>query len=156
MKRVFWLFNFLVLAVSSNAQQSVNSGGGTSNGSGGVVTFTTGQSTFTVASGTGGSNSAGVQQAYIVTNSGVQDANLSISVKVFPNPASHLLQIETAQIAGLRYEMFDAAGRKMHEGKIKNGKATQDLSRDVPGSYQLIIFQKQKNIQSFTILKNNL
>jgi hypothetical protein len=150
---------FIVFSLITNllaAQQSTNSGGGTATGSGGVVTFTTGQSTFTVADGTGGSSSAGVQQAYIVTQSGVPAIADVVAVKLFPNPTSHLLSIETADMQVLRYQLTDALGKKVREGKIKGGKTNLDMAAVAPGKYELILFKQNRKIQSFSILKNSL
>lgn len=150
------LFAVFLISTAVMAQQSVNSGGGSATGSGGVVTFTTGQSAFTIAESGGGSSSAGVQQAYIITQTGTQHPNIAISVKVFPNPTHHLLQIDAGETRELRYQLTEAAGKTVSSGKIKNGKATLDLASTAPGNYRLIVWQKDQQIQSFSIIKNNL
>lgn len=138
------------------AQESINAGGGTATGAGGVVTFTTGQSTFTVAEGTGGSSSAGVQQAYVVTPTGTAPLFYGFPIKVFPNPTAHLLQIDAGNAENLRYELTDAAGRRVQTGKLKNGKATLNMASAAPGNYQLVILYEKKVQRSFNVLKNSL
>jgi hypothetical protein len=138
------------------AQQSVNSAGGTATGSGGAVTFTTGQSTYTVADGTGGSSSTGVQQAYVITQTGISQPNQSVWVRVYPNPTAHILQIDAEHAQGFHFQLIDAAGKNVHNGKIKNGKAVLDMSSYAPGNYQLIVLRKNNKQQTFNILKNSL
>jgi len=156
MNKLFFILLTLLIGTTAFAQQSVNSGGGTATGSGGVVTFTTGQSSFTVADGTGGSSSAGVQQAYVITPTGTLNTGLDIAVKVFPNPTAHLLQIETENHKELRWQLLDVSGKQVQSGKIKNGKATLDMASYAPGNYRLTIWQKSNRLQTFSILKNSL
>ena len=156
MNKIIFCLLTLLTGTSAFAQQSVNSGGGTATGSGGVVTFTTGQSAFTVADGSGGSSSAGAQQAYVVTPTGTLNTNHDIAVKVFPNPTAHLLQIETENHKELRWQLLDVSGKQVQSGKIKNGKATLDMASCAPGNYRLSIWQKNNRLQTFSILKNSL
>ena len=156
MHKLFFHLLTMLFCTTAIAQQSINSGGGTATGSGGVVTFTTGQSAFTVADGTGGSSSAGVQQAYVITPTGTLNTALDIAVKVFPNPTAHLLQIETENHKELRWQLLDVSGKQVQSGKIKNGKATLDMASYAPGNYRLTIWQKSNRLQTFSILKNSL
>jgi len=138
------------------AQESINSGGGSATGSAGVVTFTTGQSSYTVAYGSGSSISAGVQQAYVVTSTGTAPLIYGYPIKVYPNPTAHSLQIDIGNAWDHRYELLDAAGRRVQSGKIKNGKATLNMSAAAHGNYQLIILYKKDVQRSFNILVNSL
>lgn len=147
---------FSAFANLLTAQESINSGGGTATGAGGVVTFTSGQSTFTVSDGTGGSSSAGVQQAYVVTPTGTAPLVYGFPIKVFPNPTAHLLQIDAGKAENLRYELIDATGKRVQSGKLKNGKATLNMASAAPGNYQLTILDQKKVQRSFNVLKNSL
>jgi len=150
---------FILFSAISNlltAQESINSGGGSATGSSGVVTFTTGQFTFTVADGAGGSSSAGVQQAYVITQTGTAPLVYDYPIKVYPNPTAHLLQIDIGHTADHRYELLDATGKRVQTGKIKNGKATLNMAETAPGNYRLIIFYKKDVQRTFNILKNSM
>ena len=154
--RLAFIMLFSAFANLLTAQESINSGGGTATGAGGVVTFTTGQSTFTVADGTAGSSSAGVQQAYVVTPIGTAPIVYGYPIKVYPNPATDLLQIDAGNAGNLRYELRDAAGKMVQKGKLKNGKGTLNMATSVPGNYQLTILHDNRVQRSFNILKNRL
>ncbi|MFN4915376.1 MAG: T9SS type A sorting domain-containing protein [Sphingomonadales bacterium] len=154
--RIVLIMLFLIFANLLTAQESINSGGGTATGAGGVVTFTTGQSTFTVSDGTGGSSSAGVQQAYVVTPAGTAQIVYGYPIKVYPNPATDLLQIDAGNAENLRFELRDATGKMVQKGKLKNGKGTLNLATSVPGNYQLTILHDNRVQRTFNILKNRL
>ena len=154
--RIAIIILFSAITNLLTAQESINSGGGSATGAGGVVTFTTGQSTFTVAEGTGGSSSAGVQQAYVVTPTGTAPIVYGYPIKVYPNPATDLLQIDAGNAENLRYELSDATGKRIQSGKLKNGKAIVNMANAAPGNYQLIILHEKKVQRSFNVLKNSL
>lgn len=150
------LFAVFLISTAVMAQQSINSAGGSATGSGGVVTFTTGQSTFSVAESGDVSSSAGVQQAYVVTPTGTAPIAYGYPIKVHPNPATGLLQIDAGNAASLRYELRDATGKMVQKGKMKNGKGTLNMASSVPGNYQLTILHHKSVQRSFNILKNSL
>jgi hypothetical protein len=154
--RIAIIILFSAITNLLTAQESINSGGGTATGTGGVVTFTTGQSTFTVADGTGGSSSAGVQHAYVVTPTGTAPIVYGYPIKVYPNPATDLLQIDAGNAENLRFELRDATGKMVQKGKLKNGKGTLNMATSVPGNYQLTILYDNRVQRSFNILKNRL
>jgi hypothetical protein len=55
-------------------------------------------------------------------------------LRVFPNPASDILQLSGAQ-PGLHYELIDARGRTVRKGRVLSGTTTISLSGLPEGSY---------------------
>ena len=65
------------------AQQSTNAGGGDATGTGGSAAYSVGQVAYTSNIGTGGTESQGVQQTYIISTVGSEEPSLNYSLSVF-------------------------------------------------------------------------
>ena len=149
-------FTFAFSLSTATAQESVNTTGGDASGSGGTVAYSLGQVFYTTNSGTSGTISQGVQQAYEISTVGMKETELTISLSVFPNPTTdHLtLQIHDYNNEKLTYQLFDMQGKLLSSEVIISNQTQINMS-DLPvATYFMIVMQKNRKIQSFKIIKN--
>ncbi len=147
----------LLLAGFAQAQESVNASGGDATGSGGTVAYSVGQVVYTSNSGTSGSVSQGVQQAYEIFTVGIKETELNISLSVFPNPIADNLTLQGSdfELSTLNFQLYDMQGKLLNNGQV-NAKQTQiNTSSLPPATYFInIVNQDKKKVQSFKIIKN--
>lgn len=75
-----------------------------------------------------------------------------VKVVAIPNPVHDLLQLNV-QGEGLRASFIDAAGRTLHAWILQNGYQQVGV-QDVPaGEYQLVIYQKNQQVDAQHIIK---
>src|SRR6218665_1123733 len=79
----------------SNAQQAIVSAGTTVAATGGSVSNSIGQTAISNTSVPGGSINQGVQQPYSIQQVSVKHPKINIDLKVYPNPATDYIWIET-------------------------------------------------------------
>ena len=139
-----------------SAQEVNSSSGGNATGNGGTASYTVGQVTYTSSSGTNGSVSAGVQQAYtITTTTGVNETNFNLEASVYPNPTTDLLVLSVNELKeDFKYQVLDMAGKLMTNGKIANTKTQLDFSSFAAGTYVIKISTNQNEIKTFQVVKN--
>lgn len=144
-------------ATTAFAQNTVVSSGGEATGSGGSVSYSLAQITYTTITGTTGSVSQGVQQPYeisIVT--GIESEN-NISLSAFPNPSTDILNLSVGEVNSeeLSYQLFDIQGKLLLEARISGNHASINM-QDLPQSTYLlhVLGNNHQTIQSFNIIKN--
>ena len=79
-------------------------------------------------------------------SSGVETVDKSLEFKVFPNPASNLIHIETSANDNLKYALLDISGRLLQSGNWSHssGNYTIDVSHLNSGVYLLQIASEDK------------
>jgi len=160
MKNKKHLLNLLLafgLGISSGyAQESSNASGGDASGSGGTVAYSIGQVSYSYISGSNGNISEGVEQPYEIFSVGVTETVLDIELSVFPNPtvASLTLQIGDYNNQKLEYQLFDLQGKVVERKQITANQVQIETSTLSAATYFLNIYQDNKQIQSFKIIKN--
>lgn len=149
----------LVLGLTGlQAQESVNSTGGITLGSGGSVSYSVGQVSFQTHKGTNGSVAEGVQQPYeisVVTT--VEEATvINLSVSVYPNPTTDflILKVENIELSALSYELYNTQGKLLQNQKIESNRISIPMSNLVPATYLVKVKQENKEIKIFKIIKN--
>jgi len=152
---------FLPLAIFSSgiilAQESVNTSGSNATGSGGTASYTVGQVGYTSSSGSNGSVSAGVQQAYTITaTTGLDETNFNLEANVYPNPTTDLLVLSISELKeDYIYQVLDMAGKLLTNGQLRNNQTQLDFSSYAAGSYYVnIITNQNKQIKTFQVIKN--
>jgi hypothetical protein len=138
------------------AQVSVNASGGNVTGSGGSVSFSVGQSFYTAVSGAGGNIVMGVQQPYEIYVNGVELPNKPIAISVFPNPTAHMLQVQFTELNPwpASYQLIDAQGRVVQKDNLSGQSDHVSMANLPSGNYFLQVIRNNKEIQSFSIIKN--
>ena len=154
------LIVLLFLAVSRlQAQEAIPATGGDASGSGGSISFSIGQVFYTTQTDANGNSVAqGVQQPYeisvITSIPEAKDINLSISA--YPNPATDYLtvKVENYETANLLFQVFDING-KLLQTVNATGQITKIKTNNlVPSNYFVKVFDNQKEIKVFKIIKN--
>ncbi len=139
------------------AQTSVNSSGGNSSGTEGSVSYSVGQVVNNICSGSSGSVHEGIQLPWeISVISGVERTDINLNLVAYPNPTTNDLFLtldRLEQVSSTYYAVFDNAGKMLSNNKIIDRSTTISM-RGLPiGIYYLKIFQNEKDIKTFKIIK---
>jgi hypothetical protein len=140
-----------------NAQEAVSSSGNIVLSSGGSVSYTVGQVIYTTLSSDQGVVTQGVQQPYeIYDNTSADDAiNISLSVSVFPNPATDkiCLEVKEMDISDLMYKLIALDGSTIIENDMLENPAFIDVEHLKPAIYYLQVNSNSSIVKVFQIIK---
>ncbi len=140
------------------AQETVNTSGGTASGSGGTVSYSVGQVFYTYAKGNSLTVTQGVQQTYGISEvTGIKGTKkINISVSAYPNPTTDylILSIADFDMSDLSYQLYDVNGKVLQNKKIKGSQTSIIMSGLVPAIYFVKITKKDELIKTFQIIKN--
>jgi hypothetical protein len=148
----------LLWSAEAQAQESANSSGGDASGNSGTVAYSIGQVVFTSIDGSSGNESQGVQQAYKITNIGIEETQLNISISAFPNPTTETLTLEISNFNNepLSYQLCDMNGKKLIQENIVEKQTHIDMCDIASATYFVyIVNATSKRIQTFKIIKNS-
>ena len=142
---------------STKAQESTHTAGGTASGSGGKVTYSIGQAMFNVNTGTSGSVSEGVQQAYglnLVTSINEQGIE-TFTLLVFPNPTVDQvkLQLPDQPLDKMRFELYDIKGELLQKGQITSSLTELSLTNISSGVYLLKVIKQNLVLKTLKVIK---
>ncbi len=117
---IFLLAAGLLWAGLAQAQESANSSGGDATGSGDTVAYSVGQVIYTTNASAFGTVSQGVMQAYEIFTVGIKEAEVIITLSVFPNPTSDILTLQFSDYNNkkLSYQLYDLQGKLLNEGQV--------------------------------------
>ncbi len=156
MKKTLFIF-VVLMSFSSIAQQATVSSGGNATGIGGSVSYSVGQVAYTTQTGSTGSITQGVQQAFEIYTLGVNDfPEIKLSMSVYPNPtiSTITLKVEDLSLNDLNMELFDIHGKKIQTEKIQNTNTIIELENLPSSIYILKVESGNKTIKTFKIIKN--
>jgi hypothetical protein len=146
----------LLWAGLAQAQESANTSGGDATGSGGTVAYSVGQVVYTSNTGSTGTVSQGVQNAFEIFTVGINETALTISLTAFPNPTTENLTLQISHYTSekLSYQLFDMQGKQLSNGQI-TAQQTQINTSSLPSATYFInvVNQENKKVQSFKIIK---
>ena len=157
MKNIVLLLMLFASSLMLFGQEVVTTSGGEGSGSGGSVSYTVGQVTNKLLNNENHSVVEGVQQPYeISTETGVELADISVSMKTFPNPAKDILtlQINDFNIANLQYKLYRMDGKLIKSGQVKGIETNINMSKVTAAVYFLSVNKDGKTIKTFKIVKN--
>lgn len=153
------LFNVLVLGLCSISplfsQVAVNASGGGSKTIDGSIEYSIGNVFYTSVTTNAGSIAEGVQHTYDITTVGIQEQDLNISLSVFPNPTTDLLNLSTCFIAkGYSFQLIDLLGNQLEIQPIESNQSIISMISYNTGTYILNInSEDNKVLKSFKIIK---
>jgi hypothetical protein len=151
---LFCSFTFSLL----HGQQSISATGGTATGSGGSVTYTIGQITWNMYSGTNGTVLQGVQQPYeISVVTAIENTeDISLECSVYPNPTRGLIKliIKSFDQKNLKFQLFDLNGVLLQDKKVDSEVTEISLETHPSSVYFLKIINNNQEIKVFKIIKN--
>lgn len=147
----------LLWACFGKAQESVNSTGGDTIGSGGNVAFSIGQVVYTSNTGSSGSIAQGIQNAYEIFTVGIKETTFNVSITTFPNPTADNLTLQVSDFNKdkLSYQVYDMLGKLLSIGEV-TAQITQIYTSSFPSATYFIhvVNQENEKLQSFQIIKN--
>jgi hypothetical protein len=145
------------MSIPSIAQQATTSSGGNGIGVGGSTNYSIGQVAYMTQTGSTGSISQGVQQAYEIFTLGVNNfPEIKLSMSVYPNPtiSNITLKVEDLSLNDLKIELFDTNGRQIQSRKVQSTNIFIDLENLPSSTYILKVESENKTIKTFKIIKN--
>lgn len=157
MKKTCLLFlvsgiSFTALCQSMNQNVISTSGNHFENGNA-QLSFTIGEPIITTESNSTHSLTQGFHQ----TNwsfVGLEDHDTSNEITVFPNPLTDEINIKTDDFGGLSYNLYDANGKLIFEGKLEDSVTQVNTKNLNPASYSLVIQREgQMNLKIFKLIK---
>jgi hypothetical protein len=157
------IFGCLCIAVCSGAfsyaQQAISTAGGNGTGSGGTVSFTSGQTSYSSMGSNSGIVYEGVLQPFEIQVVTRLDPGKSITLEceAFPNPATDylVLKIHSEQIENMKYQLIDLNGKVLEEAFIGDAETTISLKQYKPTNYFLKVIDKSTEVMIFKITKTN-
>jgi len=151
-------FLLFVLFFSNNffSQQAIVPSGGDHSGSGGSMSFSLGQSSYTTNNAASGeSNAEGVQHAYeIYAYSTVNELNSSVNINISPNPTPDILNIHINDFKSYSYSLHEWNGKVLISDKLINENTNLNLQKLARSTYLLKVFNENQFVKSFKIIKN--
>ena len=148
---------FLIGICILQAQEVVTTSGGNASGTGGSVSYTLGQITYKTNTGSSGSVAQGVQQPYeISVVTGVEDADITLEMVVYPNPVTDVLRLKIGdtELQNFKYQLYDMNGSIYQDKKIESNETDIIMSNNTSGAYFLKITKGSKLVKIFKIIKN--
>ncbi len=148
----------IIGAFAQTLHQSINGGGGDATGTGGTVSYSTGQAFYADATGSSGSIAPGVQQPFeiSVVTAIEQTEDISLVIEAFPNPTNSilLLKISGNRTDPMSYQVFDFSGKLLQCERITGTATPIDMTSLVKASYLLRVISDNKELKIFKIIKN--
>ena len=146
---------FILLALGGlQAQETVSATGDDATGSGGSSSYTVGQVVYTTNTGSNGSLSQGVQQAYEIYTVDVSETKRNISLSIYPNPTTDILKLKVDNTEALSYQLHDLQG-KLLESKAITSSITSINTRGLPrATYLIKVMSGENKVKTFKVIKN--
>ena len=96
------------------------------------------------------------QKAYYNAPAAVTDVNGATDVKVFPNPANDVVNVEINTTVGgnMQVEMYNMLGQKVDTKAVVNNKASFNVTSLPAGCYIIDCFREGVKITSTRFIKN--
>lgn len=158
MKKIKIIFIFTCgFSLIASGQESVVASGGTSTGSGGNASYTLGQVAYTTNAGAAGTVEQGVQQAFEIYTTGVDNyPEITMEFTIYPNPTTGtlLLNVANYDTVNLHYTLWDSLGRFIRFNKISQSETFIELTNLPSALYLVTITDKDTLLKTFKIIKN--
>lgn len=138
------------------AQERSVASGGEASGTGGTVSYTIGLPDFQTYSGSNGTISGGVQQAYELLSVNVDEWDKDFILKLYPNPVTDCLVIEIPETdSDLSYHIISTEGKLVKSGKISDIKTSIDVNTLVSEGYFIEIRKNNQPVRHYQFIKVN-
>ncbi|HPR32460.1 MAG TPA: T9SS type A sorting domain-containing protein [Prolixibacteraceae bacterium] len=155
------MFVFLICLFSVTflfAQEGTSAAGGDIRGTSGTLSYSVGQVFYSETSTSGIALSEGVQQAFEIYRTSVDESFRypSFRCSVYPNPTLRFLSLEMdlEPVSGFSYELLDTNGKRLKTETINEKNTSIDMASYSPAVYFLLIRQGSENLATYKIIKN--
>jgi len=138
------------------AQQDILSAGGDAAGTGGTVSWSVGQISYTAWTATTGTITEGVQQPHEIFNMAIIEKFTSdFGCIIFPNPTTGkvTLIIRDHALNDLSFRIYDMEGIRVSEDTIDSEEVSIPMDDLKPAIYFLVILEKNQPIKNYKIIK---
>lgn len=157
-KCILWILSLSLIPVSGLfAQATIAATGGSATGIGGSVTYTIGQLSFSVFSGTNGSIIQGVQQPYEISimTAIEKTEDITLEYSVYPNPTEGIIRlvIKWFNDGDFRYQLYNMGGIIIQEEKITGEETEIYMLNHSSAVYFLRIIRDNREVKVFKIVK---
>jgi hypothetical protein len=157
LKTVIMVFCLSACGTAIQGQNAIPATGSNASGSGGSASYSIGQVTYQILSGTTGTVAQGVQQPYeiSVVTAIANTEGITLEYKVFPNPTRGLttLTVKPYNHENIRYQIYDLNGVLLQDKKVESEETDISLERFSFSMYFLKILSDNKEIKVFKIIK---
>ena len=157
MKSILLFIQLFLWGISSYAQETVSATGGNGSGSGGTVSYTVGQVSYSTSTGSNGSVAEGVQQPYEISveTSTKEAKDISLEFSVYPNPATDYLILKINGIVEKRciVSLHNINGILLQTIKVETNETTIPMQGISSGTYFLKVEVTTQNIESPHVIK---
>ena len=98
----------------------------------------------------------GVQQPYEISiTTGLAKTEINLKLSAFPNPTTNYLMLQIDNFdKNLSYQLFDFSRKLLESNTIVENSTIIKMEQLSTGSYFLKVFQNNKEIKTFKIIKN--
>lgn len=139
-------------------QEAILTSGENASGSGGTVSYSVGQISYTTNSGTNGSVSEGVQQPYemsIITAIELAKG-IGLSFSAYPNPTTDFLTltVENLDYTKFNFQLYNMNGELLENKLLTGEKTTISMQNLAPSSYFIKVVGDQEEYKTFKIIKH--
>jgi hypothetical protein len=146
-------------AAFSNAQQTVSATGGNGTGSGGTVTYTSGQTSYKSLVSNSGTVAEGIKQPFeiqVITKLNIP-REITLECDGYPNPANDflILKILRDRIENMKYQLSDLNGKVLEEAFIGDVETTISLKHYKPTNYFLKVMNNSMEVMTFKISRTD-
>ena len=152
----FLLLFFLSISATYEAQQAIIPAGNNALSGTGTVSYSVGQIFYEPQQTATGFVTPGVQQPYEIFTLATNENVFQSTISVYPNPVKDFLTVDfnSEKLEKARYQLFDASGKIISQGDLKNVKSQISAGNLPTGMYLLRITNAGKVVKSFKIIKN--
>ncbi len=152
------IFIFIILFISqTKAQQQVvaNSGGNIQSGNV-SLSWTLGEPLIKTISGSNYSLTQGFHQPNLIVTGLKETPSLSYEIDAYPNPVTTtlILHIENPKIGNMSFAIISNFGTIVKSGSITDRTTNIPVQELVPSIYFLRIYDKNKSVKTFKIVKH--
>lgn len=137
------------------SQEIVTTAGGEATGSG-TVSYSIGQVVYSNTTGSNGSVSQGVQQAYEIVDAIGEAVEINLELTAYPNPTNNALTLNIGNYnnQNLSYRLCDMQGKLLDSKKVINSSTEIGMQGLPASTYLLNIVDNESLIKTFRIIKN--
>ena len=155
MKSLTLFFCLLFTTSIVYSQEIVTTAGGEATGSG-TVSYSIGQVVYSNTTGSNGSVSQGVQQAYEIVDAIGEAVEINLELSAYPNPTNNALTLNIGNYnnQNLSYRLCDMQGKLLDSKKVINSSTEIGMQGLPASTYLLNIVDNESLIKTFRIIKN--
>ena len=148
----------ILLGISGicGAQQAMIAAGSGAQSGSGSVSYSVGQIFYEPQQSATGKVNPGVQQPYEIFSLATSENVVQSNISVYPNPVKDFLIVDfnSEKLERSRFQLFDATGKIITQGELKNVKTEISAFTLSAGMYILSITNAGKTLKTFKIIKN--